>query len=59
MNHIEKKAFDIPTFCQMHSIGRTRLYKEIKEGRLQVLKLGRRTLISAEAAAKWLSDLAR
>lgn len=47
------RAFDIPRFCAAYSIGRTRVYQEIKEGRLRVFKVGRRTLISVQAAGEW------
>lgn len=56
MNHSEKLAFDIPTFCQLYSVGRTLVYKEIKEGRLNIVKIGRRTLITADSAQMWLKN---
>lgn len=51
------QAYDIPTFCQLYGIGRTLTYKEIKDGRLKIVKVGRRTLITAEAAKQWLVQL--
>ncbi len=53
----EPKAYDIPTFCRVYSIGRTLVYKEIKEGRLPFLKIGRRTLISKDTADNWFQSL--
>lgn len=57
MNTHTKHAYDVATFCQLHGIGRTLAYKEIKEGRLKILKVGRRTLVTAQAASDWLNSL--
>ncbi len=46
-------AFDIPKFCEAHDIGRSTVYEEIRAGRLQIMKVGKLTRISIEAAAKW------
>lgn len=40
-------AYSISDACRITSIGRTRLYALIAEGRLEVRKIGRRTLIPA------------
>lgn len=57
MNLIEKKAYTINEFCQLFSIGRTKAYDEIKKGKLSVRKVGSRTLITADAARKWMDSL--
>ena len=44
---IEPLAYSIADACRVTSIGRTRLYILIAEGRLEVCKIGRRTLIPA------------
>lgn len=47
-NHTpEPLAYSISEACRITSIGRTRLYGLIAEGRLEVRKIGRRTLIPA------------
>ena len=47
-------VFNVNTFCESHKISRSFLYKLIAEGRgPRLMKLGRRTLISAEAAEAW------
>ena len=52
-------AFDIPAFCKAHNISRALLYKLLREGRGPALmKCGRRTLISTEAAAEWRRNVA-
>ncbi len=43
----EPLAYSIADACRITSIGRTRLYGLIAEGRLDVRKIGRRTLIPA------------
>lgn len=55
--HETARAFDIPTFCKRYGIGRSTAYREIKFRRLETLKVGRRTLISADAAERWLAQL--
>ncbi len=46
-------AFDIPKFGKAHDIGRSTVYEEIRAGRLKIMKVGKLTRISIEAAAKW------
>lgn len=43
----EQLAYSIAEACRVTSIGRTRLYGLIAEGRLEVRKIGKRTLIPA------------
>ncbi len=38
-------------------IGLTKLYEEIKTGRLRALKFGSRTLVTTEAQRDWLNSL--
>ena len=49
-----KSAATVPQFCDGHNISRTHFYELIKLGRApRLMKVGRRTLISQEAAADW------
>ncbi len=51
-------AFTIPEFCAAHRISRALFYCLAREGRAPaIIKAGRRTLISAEAAARWRRDM--
>lgn len=51
---MNKPTATIPDFCTAHNISRTHLYELIKAGKgPRLMKLGRRVLISAEAAAEW------
>lgn len=55
----EKLALSIASCCRLCSVGRTFLYQEIAAGRLRAVKAGRRTLIEAAEARRWLSSLQR
>jgi excisionase family DNA binding protein len=50
------EAYDIKSFCKAYSISRSSAYVEISEGRLKIVKVGRRTLIRREAAKSWLDS---
>jgi hypothetical protein len=54
---IEPKAYTVKAFCHAYGVGRTKLYAEIKAGRIAVRKFGTRTLIDAGEAARWWSSL--
>lgn len=43
----EPLAYSVSEACRVSSLGRTRLYQLIAEGRLEVRKIGKRTLIPA------------
>ena len=44
---LEPLAYSIKEACRVSSLGRTRLYQLINEGRLEVRRIGKRTLIPA------------
>ena len=49
-----KAAFSVAEFCREHGISRGLFYNMLREGRgPRVIKAGRRTLISREAAEEW------
>jgi len=51
---IELLAFSIPEFCRRHGISRAHFYNLWKSGEGPVvMRVGRRTLVSAESAAAW------
>jgi len=57
---IDPPAYSIPQFCDAHHISRAYLYQLWNEGRgPRRTKLGRRTLISGEAAADWRRRMER
>ena len=54
----EQLAYSIPHFMDVADIkSRSTVYKEIAEGRLQTVKVGRRRLIPVDAAREWLEQL--
>jgi len=50
-------TMSVDEFCRWARIGRTSTYNEIAKGRLRALKVGRRTVIPADAARQWLEAL--
>jgi hypothetical protein len=47
-------AFTVPEFCEAHRISRALFYLLLKRGDgPRLLKAGRRTLITVDAAAEW------
>lgn len=51
---INNKASSITEFCNQHSISRALFYKLQKQGKApRVMTVGRRKLISNEAAKEW------
>lgn len=53
----EPLAYSPRDFSRLFGIGKTKLYEEIKEGRLIARKVGSRTIILAEDARSWLRAL--
>jgi excisionase family DNA binding protein len=51
------RGMTIRDFCNLYSVGKTHVYREIATGRLKAKKSGRRTLIAAHDAEMWLSSL--
>ena len=49
-----KPIYSVAEFCREHGISRGLFYRLLREGRgPRVIKAGRRTLISREAAEQW------
>lgn len=53
----EPQALTVAEFLAAYRIGRSTLYEEIKAGRIEVRKIGKRTLIPAESARTWFESL--
>jgi hypothetical protein len=50
--------YSVSDFCKAHCIARSFLYLLLREGRgPRLTKLGRRTLITREAAAEWRAQM--
>ena len=57
--NITPKFYGVNAFCDAHSISRALFYQLLKDGKAPcIIKLGRRTLISVEAASEWRERLA-
>jgi predicted DNA-binding transcriptional regulator AlpA len=53
-------AFSIQQFCDSHGISRGKYYLLLQEGLApKIMKIGRRTLISIEAAEAWRREMER
>jgi len=52
----DRLAYGISQAVKATSVGRSKLYQEIKAGRLKTFKVGTRTLIATEDLSAWLSD---
>jgi predicted DNA-binding transcriptional regulator AlpA len=51
---MQQAAYSVTQFCAAHGIARTTLYELFRQKRgPRTMKVGRRVLISAEAAADW------
>jgi predicted DNA-binding transcriptional regulator AlpA len=51
-------AFSVSEFCQLHRISRALFYIMLRDGRgPRIMKIGKRTLVSAEAAVEWRRNL--
>jgi hypothetical protein len=52
-----QRAFSIRQFSEMYNIGRTKIYEELKFGRLRARKIGKHTIILEDDAEDWLRRL--
>jgi excisionase family DNA binding protein len=52
-----QRAFSVEEFCQRFGVGRTKVYEELKLGRLRARKIGRRTIIAEDDAEDWSRSL--
>jgi excisionase family DNA binding protein len=52
-----RMALSVSEFCDACSISRSLFYQEVKAGRILPLKVGKRTLIAATEAHRWLNSL--
>lgn len=55
---MQNEVFSVAQFCAAYSVSRAKLYQILKAGTgPATFKLGRKTLISREAAEKWLRTI--
>lgn len=53
---LEPLAYSIEEACRVSSLGRTNLYRFIREGKLDVRKLGGRTLVPAASLRRLIDE---
>lgn len=53
----ETLAYSILGASKACNLGQTKIYEQIKLGRLKAVKFGKRTLIPAKALEEWLNSL--
>lgn len=51
------RTMSVKQFCDEYRVGTTRLYEEVKYGRIRLRKLGRKSLITRDEAERWLKNL--
>jgi excisionase family DNA binding protein len=52
-------SLTIPAACARYGIGRTLLYELLGSGKIEAVKLGKRTLILAESVERYMESLPR
>ena len=52
--HPQPLTVRIPDACRMTGIGRSKLYELIEEGSIEIIKVGRMTLIPVEALERFI-----
>ena len=52
----ERRALNVNEFCAVYGIGRTKFYSEVKNKRINVARIGGKTLIPRDEAERWLRD---
>lgn len=50
-------TYTIPQVCEAVNTSRSLLYQEIQAGRLRILKIGRKTLVTDAALREWVDLL--
>ncbi len=53
---MEPITVTVPDACRITSIGMTKIYELIGEGRLKAVKIGRRTLITTESIRRLVGE---
>ena len=54
---VQKMAFSIDEAAMRVGLGRDAIYGAVRQGKLEAKKMGRRTLVTADALRRYLDDL--
>jgi excisionase family DNA binding protein len=57
MTDTGQRALSVEQFCERYGIGKSTLYVQIREGRLRLRKIGKRSVIAVEDAEIWFKNL--
>ena len=52
-----RKAYSVAEFCRLYGCSNTTFYAQVKLKKLNIVKLGRRTLVTEDEATRWLASL--
>ena len=50
-------ALTVDEFCGWASIGRSKFYQEVTEGRIRMRKIGRKSVVTVPDAIAWIESL--
>ena len=56
-NPIDRGALSVDEFCAWASIGRSKFYREVSDGRIRLRKIGRKSVVTMPDAVAWLDTL--
>ena len=56
---MEVAFYRVSEFCRKYALSKSTLYREVRAGRLLLVKRGRSTLISRSDAERWVAGLHR
>lgn len=54
---MQKDLLTIPEFCQTVNLGKTSTYRLINDGKINAIKLGKKTLIPQAAVQEFIASL--
>lgn len=54
---MEKRAFTVREFCNAFGVSKSTLYNLIGAGKIRPTKIGSKTLIASDEAARWWASL--
>lgn len=57
MPNNNRGAMTVDEFCSWASIGRSKFYQEVAEGRIAIRKIGRKSVVTLSDAMTWLDSL--
>lgn len=53
----ERLAYPINEFCQLSGLGRTTVYRLVGEGKLKLIKVGTKSLITGQSGRDYFASL--